>query len=71
MTILKSFARGITGSSARKIYFSSDGTFYGNGLNVRDWLHVRDRCAALDIIRPVSSCVQLPARWSSRPPSSD
>jgi len=23
---------------------------YGDGLNVRDWLHVRDHCAALDII---------------------
>lgn len=23
---------------------------YGNGLNVRDWLHVYDHCTAIDLI---------------------
>src|SRR5260370_41351678 len=23
---------------------------YGDGLNVRDWVHVRDHCAALDLV---------------------
>ena len=23
---------------------------YGDGLNVRDWLHVSDHCAAIDVV---------------------
>ncbi|APC07353.1 dTDP-glucose 4,6-dehydratase [Moorella thermoacetica] len=29
---------------------------YGDGLNVRDWLHVRDHCAALDLVLRCRAC---------------
>jgi dTDP-glucose 4,6-dehydratase len=34
----------------KKLIAGKDVPLYGNGMNVRDWLHVRDHCRALDII---------------------
>jgi dTDP-glucose 4,6-dehydratase len=32
---------------------------YGDGLNVRDWLYVRDHCAALDVVLHKGKCGQV------------
>src|SRR5262249_8326562 len=39
---------------------------YGDGLNVRDWIHVRDHCAAIDLVRKrgrVGEVYDIGGRW--------
>jgi dTDP-glucose 4,6-dehydratase len=31
---------------------------YGDGLNVRDWIHVKDHCAAIDLVMQTGKCLQ-------------